>query len=42
MGMKFTKIEPEDSILIKHYIYEQLGMEIGRIVPGKGPAAGQA
>ena len=42
MGMKFTKIEPEDSVLIKHYIYEQLGMEIGRIVPGKGPAAGQA
>lgn len=42
MGMKFVKIEAEDSVLIKHYIYEQLGIEMARIVPGKGPAAGQA
>lgn len=42
MGMKFVKIGPEDSALIKLYIHEQLGLETAHMVPGQGPAAGHA
>lgn len=40
MGMKFVTIAPEDTSLIKFFIYEQLGW--GALPPGPGPGAGRA
>lgn len=40
MGMKFVNIAPEDSALIKFFIYEQLGA--GIIPPEPGSGVGQA
>ncbi len=40
MGMKFVDIAPEDSALIKFFIYEQLGA--GIILPEPGSIVGQA
>jgi len=42
MGMKFVNITPEDSALIKFFIYEQLGEGIMLHEPGQGWGAGQA
>lgn len=42
MGMKFLKIKPEDSAVIKLFIHEQLGMGMLPPRPGEGSAAGSA